>query len=75
MTVLESVRYDDSIRSNVVEIDMYKDVGDRVEKFNNAEKLLGIVVLEFGSVDEMRYKLSHITELIEISVGSDVAPI
>ena len=47
---------------------MDKQVGDRVEKFNNAEKLLGIVFLEFESLDEMRYKLEHIKELIKIEV-------
>lgn len=73
--ILKSIRYDDSIRGNVLEIDMYKEVGDRVERFNNAEKLLGIVVLKFDSLDEMQRKLSHITELIEISVESDLAPI
>lgn len=72
--VLDSVRYHDRIRGNVVEIDMYKKVGDRVERFNNAEKMLGIVVLEFDSLDEMQHKLIHITESIDISVESDLAP-
>ncbi len=66
--ILKKIIYDESIKQNLLEINMDKQVGDRVEKFNNAEKLLGIVFLEFESLDEMRYKLEHIKELIKIEV-------
>lgn len=66
--ILKEIKYSESIKENILDINMDKQVNDRVEKFNNAEKLLGILFLEFQSLEEMKYKLEHMNELIEIDV-------
>lgn len=66
--VLKDIKYSNRIKDNVIEIYMDKQIGDKVEKFSNAEKLIGIVFLEFLSLDEMTLKLEDIKELIKIVV-------
>jgi len=66
--ILRGITYNERIRKNILKVDMDKQVGERVETFDNAEKLLGIVFLEFTSLDEMKSRLEHIKELITIDV-------
>ena len=66
--VLKNISYSDSIKNNILETTMNKNIGDIVEKFTNADKLIGIIFLQFQSLDEMRYKLDHINELIKIEI-------
>ena len=66
--ILKEIKCNESIKENLLEINMEKQIGDKVDKFNNAEKLLGILFLEFQSLEEMKYKLGHINELIYINV-------
>ena len=44
--ILKDIRYSENI--NIIEINMEKKIGDRVEKFDNAEKLLGIIFLNLN---------------------------
>lgn len=66
--VLKGIKYSDRIKDNIIKISMDKQIGDKVEKFSNAEKLIGIIFLEFLSLDEMMLKLADIKDLIKIAV-------
>ena len=66
--VLKNINYDNRIKDNILETKMNIKIGNTVEKFNSADKLIGIIFLEFQSIDEMRYKLDNINELIEIEI-------
>ncbi len=66
--VLKEISYNEIIRENIIDKTMYKQKGDRVERFNSADKLIGIIFLKFNSLDEMKYKLEHIGELIRIEI-------
>lgn len=66
--ILKDIKYSENIKDNILEINMEKQVGDIIEKFNSADKLLGIAFLEFETLEEMKYKLKHINELIKIDV-------
>lgn len=64
----QNIKYDEEIKANILEVFLDKQIGSRIEKFNNADKLIGIVFLKFKSLDDMRYKLDNINELIEIEI-------
>jgi biotin carboxylase len=66
--ILRDIQYSKSIEKNILEVYMEKQIGDRVELFDNAEKAIGIILLQFTSFDEMKHKLEHINELIAIDV-------
>lgn len=66
--VLKSISYSDDIKNNIFEIFMDKHMGETVEKFNSADSLIGIIFLEFDSLDEMKHKLDCIEELIKINI-------
>lgn len=67
--ILKNIYYSDEIRNNIIDIKMNKKIGDNVEKFDNADKLIGIVFMQFNSLVEMNYKLNNINKLIKIEVG------
>lgn len=66
--ILKNIYYSDEIRNNIIDIKMNKKIGDNVEKFDNADKLIGIVFMQFNSLVEMNYKLNNINKLIKIEV-------
>jgi biotin carboxylase len=66
--VLKDINFSENIKGNVFKISLNEQIGDRVEKFINADKLIGIVFLQFDSLEEMKYKLEHIKELIKVKV-------
>lgn len=66
--LLKGISYNEKIKGNIQKINLEKKIGDTVEKFNSADKLVGIIFLEFSNLEEMKYKLEHIKELIELDV-------
>ena len=66
--ILKNIIYDNAIKDNILKTVIDKNIGETVEKFNSADNLIGIVFLEFASLDEMKYKLNHIEELIKIDI-------
>jgi biotin carboxylase len=67
--ILTDVIFDDKIKQNIVELKLYRNIGERVNRFENAADLIGIVFLEFYSEQEMNLRLKHIDEHIKIKVG------
>jgi biotin carboxylase len=66
--ILKEIKYSESIKDNIIKVSQNKKIGDKVERFTNADKLIGIIFLQFKSLDEMIYKLDDIKELIEIEI-------
>lgn len=66
--ILKSILYNDEIMNNVTEVKLTKQIGDAVEKFDSADKLIGVVFLKFDSQDEMAEKLKNINTLISVDV-------
>lgn len=67
--ILTDVIFDDKIKQNIVEFKLYRNIGELVNRFENAADLIGIVFLEFYSEQEMNLRLKHIDEHIKIKVG------
>jgi biotin carboxylase len=66
--MLESIEIDDRIKGYVYREVMYKKSGDEVEVFDNAAKALGIMFLNFPSVDEMEDFCRNHDSLIRIKL-------
>ncbi|HBK86150.1 MAG TPA: carbamoyl-phosphate-synthetase [Firmicutes bacterium] len=66
--ILRNVILDDRIMYNVVETTLYKQIGDAVSKFDNAEHRIGIMFLRFRSLEEMKEKTANICDLIKVII-------
>lgn len=65
---LIDIIYDESIKERILKVELEKQIGEQVEKFSNASKLIGIVTIEFKSLKEMKSMLSKINSLVKIVV-------
>lgn len=66
--ILKKIKFNDSIKNNVIRKIIYKNEGDIVECFNGANKALGIVFLKFNSLSEQIKIQNSLNELIEVEV-------
>lgn len=66
--VFKKVNFHRNIEKNIIKKVIYKQDGDYVEYFDGANKAIGIVFLEFNSLEEMFDKMDHANEYIEILV-------
>ena len=67
--VLEGVNIHEAINKYVVRVTMHKQLGDTINKFENAGELVGVVLMEFPSLEEMQRCLDNIPDLIGLSVS------
>jgi hypothetical protein len=49
---------------------MHKQLGDTINKFENAGELVGVVLMEFPSLEKMLMSLGHIDEFINVSLNT-----
>lgn len=66
--VLKDIKFTEEIEKKLIKQVMYKNIGDTVEKFDGANKALGIVFLEYDNIEEMNYKMSKMSKYIKIIV-------
>lgn len=60
--ILKGIEFSDYLQSKIIYKLIYKTKGDRVERFNGANQALGIIMMEFNSVEEMFDTLDNIYE-------------
>jgi len=58
--ILKGIEFSDYLQSKIIHKLIYKKNGDRVEKFNGANQALGIIMMEFSTVEEMFDTLERI---------------
>ena len=63
--ILRQIKYKGDIRDNIVREVMYAGKGERVCKFDNAKKALGIIFLKFSGMEEEMYKMKNMMNFIE----------
>lgn len=68
--VLEGVNIHEAINKYVINVAMHKQLGDTVNKFENAGELVGVVLMEFPSLEKMLMSLGHIDEFINVSLNT-----
>lgn len=60
-----TIEFDDVIEKYIVKKCLYKDVGDKVEYFDNASKTLGIIFMKFESLEQQMI-LNEIEKHIQV---------
>lgn len=66
--ILRKVRIAASVSSNVIRYHEVKRPGEYVERFENADQLIGILFLSFGNKQEMAGIISRINEVVEVEI-------
>ncbi len=62
--IFAGIEFSAEIQPFIIKECVYKNIGDKIEYFDNAAKALGIVFFKFGSEDEMKRLLSDINRHI-----------
>ena len=57
------------LQSHIYRTCIYKKIGDKVERFTDASKCLGIIFLRFQSKAEMENVLININSFISLELG------
>ena len=66
--VFDSVILDDSLKNNVVELNVAVNNGDMVENFSGANKMIGTLVLKFDSIEKQNNVMKNIEKFVKIVV-------
>lgn len=66
--VLKSITFNKDIEGNIINKIMYKNKLDNIEKFDGANKALGIIFLKYNSLEEEKYKMDNMNKFINIEV-------
>lgn len=67
---LECIGFDREIKKNIIKKVMYKSCGDEVEPFDGLDKIIGILLLKFKDLDELKRKMKHMDRYIDVKVLS-----
>lgn len=67
--ILKEVVIDDDFKkNNIVEFEMMFKPGDEITAFTGSNGTLGTMILKYGSMDEMLYKMDHMSEFVQVTV-------
>ncbi|ALG47879.1 ATP-grasp domain-containing protein [Clostridium perfringens] len=66
--VLKNITFNKEIEENIINKIMYKNNLDKIEKFDGANKALGIIFLKYNSLEEEKYKMDNMNKFINIEV-------
>ena len=66
--VFEGIEFSKEIQKYLIQKNIYKNLGDKVEFFDNASKALGIVFLKFDSKNSMLTILQKIDQHITVKI-------
>ncbi len=53
-------------KENLVEFDKSCKPGDEIEPFDESRSSIGTMILKYGSMDEMHYKIEHMDEFLKV---------
>ena len=65
---LKDIVFKKDIENNIVDKVIYKEIGSDIEIFDGANKALGILFLQFDNFEELKYKMVHMNQFIDIQV-------
>ena len=66
--IYNGIEFSPHIEKNIIKKCVYKNVGDKIEYFDNASKAIGIVFMKFGNMNGMYRVLDDINTYIKIKV-------
>ena len=65
---LKDIVFKNDIENNIIDKVIYKEIDSDIEVFDGANKALGIIFLKFDSLEELKYKMDHMNQFIDIQV-------
>lgn len=66
--VFDKLVIDDSIKENIVEVDLWVNNGDEVHDFSSANFAIGTLVLKFDTSKQLETTLENIRSLVKVSL-------
>ena len=66
--ILKNIVFSEEIQKNILSKVMYKNPLDEIERFEGANRALGIIFLKYDSIEEEKYKMDNMNEFIRIEV-------
>ncbi|EGQ27588.1 carbamoyl-phosphate-synthetase [Sporosarcina newyorkensis 2681] len=67
---LKSIALNDQVKENIIKKYMYKTYGDEVDVFDGLDKIIGIYLLKFKDLNDMKNKMDHMDQYIDVQVVS-----
>lgn len=64
--IYKGIEVDESLASHIYRTVLYVQKGERIEPFDGANRAVGIVFMEFDSLQQMNAKISRINNLIHV---------
>ncbi len=66
--VVEGIWYSDEIENNIIEENIFINIGDKVQKFNGSHTTLGTMIMKFNSQEEMLEKMDNMEKYLKIII-------
>ncbi|CAH2714890.1 Carbamoyl-phosphate synthase large chain [Neobacillus rhizosphaerae] len=66
---LTDIIFNNEIEKNIINKFIFKEKGEEIGVFNDGTKAIGFVFLKFSSLKELKYKMNHISQYIEVQVN------
>lgn len=67
--VFQDVKISNKIKDHIFFQKIFKDIGDTVNTYVGSNTTIGVVLLEFDSIEERDYLMSDISEFIQVMVN------
>jgi biotin carboxylase len=65
---VEEIWYSDEIKANIVEENIFIEIGEDVKKFDGSNHTLGTMIMKFDSEDEMLEKMDNMEKYLKVKV-------
>jgi biotin carboxylase len=66
--IVKEIWYSDEIRKNIIEENIFIDIGDEVKKFDGSHHTLGTMIMKFDSQEEMLEKMDNMEKYLKVLV-------
>lgn len=66
--VFKELMVSDSIKKDILLLDLWVKPGDQVHKFDNGSFGVGAALIRFDSLEEMCYRMDHMEEFIKVEI-------
>jgi biotin carboxylase len=65
---VEDIWYSDEIKKNIIEENIFINIGDKVTKFNGSHATLGTMIMKFESQEEMLEKMDNMEKYLKVII-------
>jgi biotin carboxylase len=66
---VKGIWYSDEIKENIVDKLIYINIGDPVKKYHDSSNVLGVLIMQFSSRDEMLKKMDNMNKYIRVEIA------